>query len=105
MADDRQSGHRPADRAAAPIFGLELAVKLIVIAIPVLTVTGPALDRARGEVQGRIPATALFALPLAYSYPFQFGFVNFALAMALALNLFGCLWLRMGRLARSSCAR
>ncbi|MBZ6381841.1 hypothetical protein [Sphingomonas sanguinis] len=79
----------------APIFGLELAVKLIVIAIPVLTVTG-LLWIAR-EVQGRIPATALFALPLAYSYPFQFGFVNFALAMALALNLFG-LWLRMGRL-------
>ncbi|WP_433909496.1 hypothetical protein [Sphingomonas yabuuchiae] len=79
----------------APIFGLELAVKLIVIAIPVLTVTG-LLWIAR-EVQGRIPATALFALPLAYSYPFQFGFVNFALAMALALNLFA-LWLRMGRL-------
>ena len=79
----------------APIFGLELAVKLIVIAIPVLTVTG-LLWIAR-EVQGRIPATALFALPLAYSYPFQFGFVNFALSMALALNLFA-LWLRMGRL-------
>ncbi|MEJ8630908.1 hypothetical protein P0F65_15620 [Sphingomonas sp. I4] len=79
----------------APIFGLELAVKLIVMAIPVLTVTG-LLWIAR-EVQGRIPATALFALPLAYSYPFQFGFVNFALAMALALNLFA-LWLRMGRL-------
>ena len=79
----------------APIFGRELAVKLIVIAIPVLTVTG-LLWIAR-EVQGRIPATALFALPLAYSYPFQFGFVNFALSMALALNLFA-LWLRMGRL-------
>ncbi|WP_343526221.1 hypothetical protein [Sphingomonas sp.] len=79
----------------APIFGLELAVKLIVIAIPVLTVTG-LLWIAR-EVQGRIPATALFALPLAYSYPIQFGFVNFALSMALALNLFA-LWLRMGRL-------
>ena len=79
----------------APIFGLELAVKLIVIAIPVLTVTG-LLWIAR-EVHGRIPATALFALPLAYSYPFQFGFVNFALSMALALNLFA-LWLRMARL-------
>ena len=31
---------------------------------------------------------ALFALPLAYSYPFQFGFVNFALSMGIALNLF-----------------
>ena len=79
----------------APIFGLELAVKLIVMAIPALTVSG-LLWIAR-EVHGRIPATALFALPLAYSYPFQFGFVNFALSMALALNLFA-LWLRMGRL-------
>ncbi|MGP7796310.1 hypothetical protein [Sphingomonas sp. CLY1604] len=79
----------------APIFGLELAVKLIVMAIPALIVSG-LLWIAR-EVHGRIPATALFALPLAYSYPFQFGFVNFALSMALALNLFA-LWLRMGRL-------
>ena len=79
----------------APIFGLELAVKLIIMAIPALTVSG-LLWIAR-EVHGRIPATALFALPLAYSYPFQFGFVNFALSMALALNLFA-LWLRMGRL-------
>jgi hypothetical protein len=81
----------------APIFGLQLAVKLIVMTIPALTVTG-LLWIAR-EVHGRIPATALFALPLAYSYPFQFGFVNFALGMALALNLFA-LWLRMARLKR-----
>ncbi len=79
----------------APVFGLELAVKLIVIAIPALTVTG-LLWIAR-EVHGRIPATALFALPLAYSFPFHFGFVNFALSMALALNLFA-LWLRLARL-------
>ena len=81
----------------APLLGLEPAVKLIVIAIPLLTVTG-LLWIAR-EVHGRIPATALFALPLAYSYPFQFGFVNFALAMALALNLFA-LWLRLARVGR-----
>jgi hypothetical protein len=81
----------------AKLFGLELAVKLIVIAIPVLIVTG-LLWIAR-EVHGRIPATALFALPLAYSYPFQFGFVNFALSMGLALNLFA-LWLRLARLGR-----
>ncbi|WP_374944763.1 hypothetical protein [Sphingomonas sp.] len=79
------------------MFGLELAVKLIVLTIPALTVSG-LLWIAR-EVHGRIPATALFELPLAYSYPFQFGFVNFALAMALALNLFA-LWLRMARLGQ-----
>jgi hypothetical protein len=81
----------------APVFGLELAVKLIVMAIPALTVAG-LLWIAR-EVHGRIPATALFALPLAYSFPFQFGFVNFALSMGIALNLFA-LWLRLGRLGR-----
>jgi hypothetical protein len=79
----------------APVFGLELAVKLIVICIPALTVLG-LLWIAR-EVHGRIPPTALFALPLAYSFPFQFGFVNFALAMGIALNAFA-LWLRLARL-------
>lgn len=77
------------------IFGLELAVKLIVLSMPVLTVTG-LLWIAR-EVHGRIPASALFALPLAYNFAFHFGFVNFVLSMALALNAFA-LWLRMARL-------
>src|SRR3546814_10465765 len=43
-----------------------------------------------------VPATALFALPIAYSYPFHFGFANFALSMALALNAYA-FWLRLGR--------
>lgn len=81
----------------AKLFGLELGVKLIVMTIPALTVAG-LLWIAR-EVHGRIPPTAMFALPLAYSYPFQFGFVNFALSMGLALCLFA-LWLRMARLGR-----
>ena len=79
----------------APVVGLEFAVKLIVMAIPALIALG-FLWIAR-EVHGRIPPTALFALPLAYSYPFHFGFVNFALAMALVMVCFG-LWLRLGRL-------
>ena len=78
----------------APVFGLELAVKLIVMAIPPLTVAG-FLWVAR-EVHGRVPPTALFALPFAYSHPFMFGFVNFALSMALALLAFA-LWLRLAR--------
>lgn len=81
----------------APIFGLELSVKLILLTVPPLTAVG-FLWIAR-EVHGRIPATALFALPLAYSYPFHFGFVNFALSMALALNAFA-LWLRLARLGK-----
>ena len=81
----------------ARIFGLELAVKLIVLTIPAMTVTG--LLWISREVHGRIPPTALFALPIAYSYPFHFGFINFALAMGIALNAFA-LWLRLARLGK-----
>src|SRR5215208_672292 len=73
-----------------PLIGLEPAVKLIVLAIPPLTVAG-FLWVAR-EVHGRIPPTALFAIPLVYGFPFLFGFVNFALSVALAFLAFG-LWL------------
>ena len=80
------------------LLGLEPAVKLIVIAIPPLTAIG-FLWVAR-EVHGRIPPTAFFALPFIYGYPFLFGFVNFALSVALAFLAFG-LWLRLGRLERT----
>jgi hypothetical protein len=80
------------------LLGLEPAVKLIVIAIPPLTAIG-FLWVAR-EVHGRIPPTAFFALPFIYGYPFLFGFVNFALSVALAFLAFG-LWLRLGRLDRT----
>ena len=76
------------------LFGLELAVKLIVMAIPALTVFG-FLWVAR-EVHGQVPPTALFALPFAYGHPFQFGFVNSSLSMAFAFLAFA-LWLRMAR--------
>ena len=79
------------------LFGLELAVKLIVLSIPPLTVAG-LLWVAR-EVHGRVPPTAYFAVPLAYNYPFMFGFVNFALSMAFAVLAFA-LWLRLARLGR-----
>jgi hypothetical protein len=82
----------------APLIGLEPAVKLIVTFIPVLTVAGFLL--VAREVHGRVPPTAFFVLPLAYGYPFQFGFVNFALSMALALLAFA-LWLRLARKGRS----
>lgn len=80
-----------------PVIGLEPAVKLVVLAIPPLCVAG-LLAVAR-EIHGRVPATALFALPLAYGYPFQFGFINFSLAMALMLLAFA-LWLRLARTGR-----
>ncbi|HEY8592185.1 MAG TPA: hypothetical protein VIL42_04875 [Sphingomicrobium sp.] len=80
------------------LFGLEAAVKLIVVLIPPLTAAG-FLWVAR-EVHGRIPPTAFFALPFIYGFPFMFGFVNYALSVALAFLAFG-LWLRLGRLERT----
>ncbi|MEP7129907.1 MAG: hypothetical protein ABI770_02135 [Sphingomicrobium sp.] len=85
-------------RLLAPVIGLEPAVKLIVLSIPPLTAIG-FLWVAR-EVHGRVPPTAFFALPFIYGYPFLFGFVNFALSVALAFLAFG-LWLRLGRLGRT----
>ena len=75
------------------LLGLEQAVKLIILAIPPLTVGG-FLWVAR-EVHHRLPPTAIFALPFVYSFPFLFGFANFTLAMALAMLAFA-LWLRLG---------
>jgi len=71
------------------LLGLELAVKLVVTAIPPLTAAGLLLI-AR-VVHGSLPPTAALALPLAYSFPFQFGFANFCLAIAFAFLAFA-LW-------------
>ena len=79
------------------LLGLEPAVKLIVLTIPPLTVAG-FLWVAR-EVHGRVPPTAFFALPLVYGHPFLYGFVNYALSVALAFLAFG-LWLALARLDR-----
>lgn len=76
----------------APFLGLEPAVKLIVASIPPLTVLG--IFAVARQVHGRVPPTALFAIPFVYGYPFHYGFVNFALSVALALLSFA-LWLRL----------
>lgn len=81
----------------AHLFGLELGLKLIVMAMPGLIAAG--LIWIAREGHGRVPAPALFALPLVYSFPFIWGFLNFTLSMALALNAFA-LWLRLGRQER-----
>ena len=82
----------------APWLGLELATKLIVLSIPPLTIGGMLL-LAR-EIHGRIPPTALLAFPLAFAWPFQFGFVNYCLGIALALYA-AAFWLRLGRAGRT----
>jgi hypothetical protein len=79
-------GNLGVDLAVVPLaalVGVEMATKLVVIAIPVLTALALLLIARR--VHGRLPATALAALPLVYNYPFVFGFVNYSLSAALAL--------------------
>ncbi|RST29999.1 hypothetical protein HMF7854_03515 [Sphingomonas ginkgonis] len=79
------------------LLGLEPAVKLITLSIPLLTAAG-LLWIAR-EIHGRLPPTAALALPFAYGQPFLYGFVNYALGMGLAFLAFA-LWLRLERLGR-----
>ena len=67
----------------AHLFGVQLATKLIVLAIPALTAL--ALLLLARQTHGRLPATALAAVPLAYNFPLLWGFVNYSLAAALAL--------------------
>lgn len=76
------------------LVGLEPAVRVVVVAIPTLQLLGIlCLSRS---VHGRITPLTLFAIPLAYSYPLHFGFVNFALGQALA-TLALALWVAMAR--------
>ncbi|WP_374944764.1 hypothetical protein [Sphingomonas sp.] len=84
--------------AVAPVLGLELTVKLVAILIPVVTAAGMFwLSR---EAHGRVQPLVLFALPLAFHLCFQYGFLNYTLGMALALNAFA-LWLCLARLGRT----
>jgi len=78
----------------AKAVGVELATKLIVIGVVLLTAAG-MLWIAR-EIHGELPPAAALALPLAYGYPLHFGFLNYCLSMALMLLAFG-LWLHLGR--------
>ncbi|MBC2666563.1 GtrA family protein [Novosphingobium flavum] len=81
----------------APLFGLEPALRLIVVAIPALQALGVLLvSRA---VHGRITPSALLAVPLAYGFVLQMGFINYALAVALGL-LALALWIRLGAARR-----
>jgi len=93
-------GNLGVDLLVLPIqrwLGIELATKIVVMTIPVVSAGGLLLI-AR-EAHGRLPASAAFALPLVYGYAFQYGFINFSLAAGLALVGFG-LVLRYQRLDR-----
>lgn len=80
--------------ALHPVLDVETAARLVVMAIPPLTIA--AMLWVGYEAHGRIPVAAGFALPLAFGYPFQLGFVNFCLAAAMALAGLAW-WIRLAR--------
>ena len=83
--------------ALTALMPFETAAKIGVLLIPALTMAG--LLWTSSEVHGRIPPTTIFALPFAYAWPFQLGFVNFTLAQSLAFCAFA-FWLRLGKYKR-----
>ncbi|MHA6717938.1 hypothetical protein ACX40Y_00680 [Sphingomonas sp. RS6] len=80
-----------------PLIGVEPAAKLVVALIPPLTVA--SLIWLSRESGGRVSPALPFAFPLAYAFPFQFGFVNFCLSAALSFAALA-LWLRLAREGR-----
>lgn len=81
----------------APLLGLEAAVKMIVLLIPPLTVLG--IFWIAKETHGKVTPASLFCVPFVYGFPFNFGFLNFCLSVALALNAFA-FWLRLTHRSR-----
>ncbi|WP_265569683.1 hypothetical protein [Sphingomicrobium nitratireducens] len=78
--------------ALAPHVGLLATVKWTVLAIPPLTVTG--FWAVARQVHGRLHPFTLLAIPFVTGHHFIFGFVNFALGIALAFWVFW-LWIRL----------
>ena len=74
----------------APLFGVERAAWFVALLVPPLMALG--FVRTARTLHGEVPATALAALPLTLAYPFQYGFMNYWLGLALVFNLFAS-WL------------
>ncbi len=78
--------------------GLEAAVRVVVILTQLLAAAGILLvSRA---LHGGITPFAIAALPLIYGLPFNYGFLNFSLSMALGMLAFAA-WLRLRRVNSS----
>lgn len=75
------------------LLGVERGVWLIAASIPVLTGLSLLL-LVRTVNDGRIPPTLPWAMLFIYSYPFSFGFLNYCLALPVALASFA-LWQRL----------
>lgn len=80
-----------------PLLGMVGATKLAVLMVPMISAS--AILLLSRELHGRITPFAIAALSLIFGLPFTWGFLNFSLAMSLALLAF-VLWLRLdcGRL-------
>lgn len=92
--DWRIIGNLGVDYLMMPIgrlFGVEPGVKIVAIGIAVST--GLAFFLVAHAAHARTPPTVFAAMPFAYNYYFMFGFVNYCLAVAIAL-LAVALWLR-----------
>ena len=84
-----------------PLLGLEGAVRAMVILTQLLGAL--ALLLVSREVHGRITPFALAAIPLLYGFPFNYGFINYALSMALAMLAYVA-WLRLRKSGREGAA-
>lgn len=84
-----------------PLLGVEGAVRGTVILTQLLGAAG--LLVVSREVHGRVTPFAVAAIPLLYGYPFNYGFINYALSMALALLAYAA-WLRLRRQGRERAA-
>ncbi|HEX4181222.1 MAG TPA: hypothetical protein VHY32_10565 [Caulobacteraceae bacterium] len=73
------------------LFPTETAALIAAALIPPLTIAG--IFAVAKAAWGRVEAPTLLALPFVYTYSFLFGFVNYHLALALALLVFA-LWIR-----------
>lgn len=93
----RLSGNLGVDILVAvlgPMLGIVLATKLVLIGTAVLTGGGMLL--VAREAHGRLPPTAAFALPTVFGMPFNYGFLNYSLSVALVFPAIA-LWLHLGR--------
>ncbi len=76
------------------ILDVERATWAVTLATALLTALAiPVLSKT---VHGRVQPTALLALPFVYAHFFHFGFLNYALSVALAL-LSLALWIKLAR--------
>ncbi len=84
-----------------PVLGLEGSVRATVMITQLLGALGMiAVSRA---VHGRVTPFALAAIPMIYGFPFNYGFINYTLSMALALLAFAA-WVRLRRSGREGLA-